>query len=56
MPSLGKSKGKTVVVAEHCLRCLADLTDRLLAMRDGRIVEELDAAEAYDRDPCHMNM
>lgn len=43
--ALWKSKGKTVVVAEHRLYYLADLVDRLLVMRDGRNVEELSSAQ-----------
>lgn len=38
-----KAAGKTIVVAEHRLYYLAGLADRLLLMRDGRIVEELAA-------------
>ena len=40
-----KAAGKTVVVAEHRLYYLAGLLDRLVIMRDGRIAEELSAAE-----------
>ncbi|MBQ9068865.1 MAG: ABC transporter ATP-binding protein [Eggerthellaceae bacterium] len=40
-----KAAGKTVLVAEHRLYYLIGLADRLLIMRDGRIVEELDASQ-----------
>ncbi|ACV23580.1 Putative HMP/thiamine import ATP-binding protein YkoD [Slackia heliotrinireducens] len=43
--ALWKSKGKTIVVAEHRLYYLADLADRLVIMKEGRIVEELDASQ-----------
>lgn len=56
--ALWKAKGKTVVVAEHRLYYLMGLADRLVVMRDGRIVEELGApqlaamsrSDAYARD------
>ncbi len=56
--ALWKKKGKTIVVAEHRLYYLTDFADRLVIMKDGRIVEELTASEiasmtsedAYKRD------
>ncbi len=39
--ALWKSQGKTVVVAEHRLYFLADLADRLILLKDGRIHEDL---------------
>jgi energy-coupling factor transport system ATP-binding protein len=35
-----KSRGKTIVIAEHRLHYLAGLTDRMVYMREGRIVHE----------------
>ncbi len=40
--ALWKSQGKTVVVAEHRLYFLAELADRLILLKDGRIEEELE--------------
>lgn len=40
--ALWKSKGRTIVVAEHRLYYLSKLADRLLLLRDGKLVEELD--------------
>ena len=42
--ALWKSKGRTIVVAEHRLYYLADLADRLILLKDGRIAETFDAA------------
>ena len=42
--ALWKSKGRTIVVAEHRLYYLADLADRLIRLKDGRIAETFDAA------------
>ena len=39
--ALWKAKGKTVVVAEHRLYYLTALADRLLLLRDGKLVEEI---------------
>ena len=43
--ALWKSKGKTVVVAEHRLYYLTGLLNRLVIMRDGKIVETLESDE-----------
>ncbi len=40
--ALWKSQGKTIIIAEHRLYFLADLADRLLFLKDGAIVENLD--------------
>ena len=56
---LWKAEGKTIVVAEHRLYYLGDLADRLLIMRDGRIAEELDAAQIAhmtDKDAYARNL
>lgn len=36
-----KSKGKTIVIAEHRLYYLTELLDRLILLKDGKITEEL---------------
>lgn len=38
-----KKEGRTIIIAEHRLYFLRELADRLILMRDGRIVEELHA-------------
>lgn len=38
---LWKSRGKTVVIAEHRLHWLVDICDRVIYMNDGRIVSDL---------------
>ncbi|MDW2800854.1 ABC transporter ATP-binding protein [Clostridium boliviensis] len=38
-----KKEGRTIIIAEHRLYFLRELADRLILMRDGRIVEELPA-------------
>ncbi len=40
-----KSQGKTIVIAEHRLYFLRELADRLLILKDGRIVRELNASQ-----------
>ncbi|MCR5825651.1 MAG: ABC transporter ATP-binding protein [Oscillospiraceae bacterium] len=42
--ALWKNKGRTIVVAEHRLYYLADLADRLILLKDGRIAEAFDAS------------
>lgn len=41
-----KRDGRALVVCEHRLHYLKDVLDRLIIMRDGRIVEDLSRAEA----------
>jgi energy-coupling factor transport system ATP-binding protein len=38
--NLWKSQGKTIIIAEHRLHYLAGMVDRILYMREGRIVHE----------------
>ena len=40
-----KSQGKTIIIAEHRLYFLRELADRLLILKDGRIVRELNASQ-----------
>ncbi|MCR5816170.1 MAG: ABC transporter ATP-binding protein, partial [Ruminococcus sp.] len=40
-----KSQGKTVIIAEHRLYFLRELADRMLLLKDGRIVKELSSDE-----------
>lgn len=37
-----KSKGKTVVIAEHRLWYLTDIADRVIVMKEGRILRDMD--------------
>jgi len=43
-----KAAGKTIIIAEHRLYFLKDLLDRLLIMKEGRIVEEFTAGQIQD--------
>lgn len=43
--AIWKSKGKTIVIAEHRLYYLRELTDRILYMKDGRIEKEITVEE-----------
>ncbi|MCR4703013.1 MAG: ABC transporter ATP-binding protein [Saccharofermentans sp.] len=43
-----KEQGKTIVIAEHRLFFLKDLTDRLVVMKDGRITNVYERAEMND--------
>lgn len=38
-----KKEGRTIIIAEHRLYFLRELADRLILMKDGRIIEELPA-------------
>lgn len=40
-----KKEGKTIIIAEHRLYFLRDLTDRMLVMKNGEIVKELNNKE-----------
>lgn len=40
-----KAKGKTIIVSEHRLWWLSDVVDRVVMMRDGRMVEDWSASE-----------
>ena len=40
-----KSQGKTIIIAEHRLYFLRELADRMLLLKDGRIVKELTSDE-----------
>lgn len=44
-----KSQGKTVIVAEHRLRFLSDLADRVIYMKDGRVTEEYSGADFFSQ-------
>ena len=48
--SLWKAKGKTVVVAEHRLYYLTALADRLLLLRDGKLIEEIPSEHLRSMD------
>ncbi|MBQ9686956.1 MAG: ABC transporter ATP-binding protein [Oscillospiraceae bacterium] len=48
--ALWKAKGKTVVVAEHRLYYLTGLADRLLLLRDGKLVEEIPGEQLRSMD------
>ena len=43
-----KHSGKTVVIAEHRLNYLKEVTDRVIYMEDGRIVEDVSAQEFWN--------
>lgn len=49
-----KEAGKTIVVSEHRLSYLADLADRVLYIRDGRLAEEFSAAELRRLSPAEL--
>ena len=45
--SIWKAQGKTIVVAEHRLRFLAGLTDRVIYIKNGRIAEEYSGEDFF---------
>lgn len=49
-----KEAGKTIVVSEHRLSYLADLADRVLYIRDGRLAEEFSAADLKSLSPAEL--
>ncbi len=49
-----KEAGKTIVASEHRLSYLADLADRVLYIRDGRLAEEFSATELRRLSPAEL--
>ena len=49
-----KRRGKTVVIAEHRLSYLREIADRVIYMEDGRIVEDVPAAEFWAQPPVEI--
>lgn len=53
--AIWKSKGKTIVIAEHRLYFLRDLVDRVLYMKDGKIEKDFSAEQMKKIDDSEMD-
>ena len=51
-----KKQGKTVIIAEHRLYFLQDIIDRMIYLKEGEIIKELDLDEIQDKNLSSLGL